>query len=202
MKICIKCGNAKDYSEFSRHSKTSDGLQATCKCCQKEYGKYYTKTINGVISRIYGDQRKASKHRGHPMPSYSKIELRHWLLSQPKFHKIYKNWIKSNYDKWEKPSCDRIKNNLPYTFDNLQLMTWRENNKRSHVDMINCDIIHTANPQRAVIKMRLNGSFVSEYRSIMEAERQTGIANADICAVCIKRKGHHTAGGFKWKYKN
>ena len=38
------------------------------------------------------------------------------------------------------------------------------------------------------------------YASVREAERQTGIPNTHISAVCIKKPHHKTAGGYHWKY--
>lgn len=34
-KICSKCGKELPVSEFSKNSKTKDGLQCQCKSCQK-----------------------------------------------------------------------------------------------------------------------------------------------------------------------
>jgi hypothetical protein len=36
MKICTKCGVAKPTAEFSKRTKSLDGLQAWCKQCNKE----------------------------------------------------------------------------------------------------------------------------------------------------------------------
>lgn len=50
-----------------------------------------------------------------------------------------------------------------------------------------------------IIQFKPNGEFVAEYKSTMEAERQTNINHSHICQCCnSKRK---TAGGFIWKYK-
>ena len=38
------------------------------------------------------------------------------------------------------------------------------------------------------------------YPSTREAERQTGIDNSQISAVCTHKKNYKTAGGFHWKY--
>lgn len=63
---------------------------------------------------------------------------------------------------------------------------------------------------KPVIQYTLNGDFVAEYPSIIEASRQTGIANTHISNCCrekvtIHTDGHKyvskTAGGCIWKYK-
>ena len=38
------------------------------------------------------------------------------------------------------------------------------------------------------------------YASVREAERQTGIDNSQISAVCNHKKNYKTAGGYHWKY--
>lgn len=38
------------------------------------------------------------------------------------------------------------------------------------------------------------------YPSIREAERQTGIDNSQISAVCNHKKNYKTAGGYHWEY--
>lgn len=50
-----------------------------------------------------------------------------------------------------------------------------------------------------VYQYNLDGIFIAEYPSIMEAERQTGINNASICSCC---KGMHSyAKDFIWSYE-
>jgi hypothetical protein len=46
MKICKKCGETKNESEFYKHKSNKDGLFSTCKSCQKEYYKNNKDKIN------------------------------------------------------------------------------------------------------------------------------------------------------------
>jgi len=41
VKRCSKCGETKPVSEFSRHSRSSDGLKCDCKQCHREYMREY-----------------------------------------------------------------------------------------------------------------------------------------------------------------
>lgn len=52
---------------------------------------------------------------------------------------------------------------------------------------------------KSVIQMDVNFNKIREFRSIKEAERETGVNNSKICACCKERR--NTAGGFRWKYK-
>lgn len=54
---------------------------------------------------------------------------------------------------------------------------------------------------KSVIQYDLQGNFISEYFSINEASRQTGINNAHIGDCCNKIKNRKSAGGFLWAFK-
>lgn len=52
---------------------------------------------------------------------------------------------------------------------------------------------------RPCIQYSLSGKFIKEYRSIKEAERETGISHHTISRAC--RGKLKTSGGYIWKYK-
>ena len=64
----------------------------------------------------------------------------------------------------------------------------------------------TGNKRRAeklsipVRQYSINGKFIKEYPSALEAEKQTGFDHSNI-AKCINGKYKHT-GGFIWKYQS
>lgn len=91
--------------------------------CMKEYEK----TKIGILKRMYDNQKHNSIKRGHPEPSYSKNQFIEWVLSQNNYEKIYNNWVNSNFSKNLVPSVDRIISSEPYSFNNIRLMTWKEN---------------------------------------------------------------------------
>lgn len=45
-----------------------------------------------------------------------------------------------------------------------------------------------------------NGEFIARYESSMEAQRQTGVCNANILRCCNSDNEQHQAGGFRWRY--
>lgn len=75
----------------------------------------------------YSSQEANSKRRNHPPPDYSLEEFKEWAFSNPIFETLYDNWVKSGYQTDLRPSPDRLDNDEPYTFENLRLVTWREN---------------------------------------------------------------------------
>jgi hypothetical protein len=200
MKKCTKCGEFKSLNEFYKEKLRKDGLRNDCKICNNKAKKDYFKTKGGLISMIYSHQRSHSISKGRVLPNYSNQELRNWLFGQEKFHEMYDNWVKSGYLKDLKPSIDRKNNNKPYTIDNIQLMTWDENNKKGYNDMRRGDILITSNPQKPVLQFDKQGNFIKEYPSQSQASRKNKISQTNISRVCLgKRK---TAGGFIWKFKN
>jgi len=194
-KICSKCMRKKDISMFSKDKTKKDGIYPSCKECVKSYQR----SKEGLVSLIYSSQKKHSRRRGHRAPTYTKEQLMKWLFAQKKFHILYDNWRMSNYKKTNIPSVDRINNNIGYTLANIQLVTWGENEKKGRMDQ-RCGKLKTIRPHMAVLKFTVDGRFVREYMSVMEAERKTGIPHSNISKSCLgKRK---TAGGFMWQYKH
>lgn len=53
---------------------------------------------------------------------------------------------------------------------------------------------------KPVIQFTKDGQFVTEYPSIAEASRQTGINHNQINGCCLNKPHYKTAGGYIWKY--
>ena len=156
----------------------------------------YQKTKKGIVTVIYNSQKQSSKRRGHPMPSYTLKELRQWMYSQKEFHELYDQWKASGYDRWLKPSCDRLDDYKPYTLDNLQVVAWKDNFSRSHKDRLN-GVNNKAS--KSVLQFTLDGEFVAEHYSLHNAERQTGVSFKSISKVCNGEYSY--AGGYVWEFK-
>jgi len=192
-KVCKHCGILKSVNEFGNHKLAKDGLQQNCKICQNIIVKNYFKTKDGLILSMYLSQKKRSIAKNYPLPSYTRDELRLWLFEQPLFHKLFFIWENTGYQRALIPSCDRISDNLPYTFNNLQLMTYAENLRKHCVDVRN-----GINNKRSksVSQYTMDGVFVKEYYSQSQAYRETNIHQANISNVCIGKA--NSAGGFIW----
>lgn len=201
MKTCNKCKITKELSEFHKHKRHSDGLSTHCKECVNKNIYSKRKTKDGLIARMYSTQKTHSKSRGHNSPKYTQHQLKEWLFSQHLFHELYDNWVFSNFDMKEKPSIDRIDNYKPYSFDNIQLMTWKENKQKGHDDQRSGILINTSKPQKSVMQYTRDGTFIKEFVSIMEVEREFGIFRAGVSACCLGKKSNSHAGGFVWRFK-
>lgn len=123
-KECNKCLNILHIDNFYVYNKGYLGRRSVCKKCKCEKDNIRRRTPKGMIHTIYNNQVKSSKRRGHHRPTYTKIELYNWVMSQSNFNKLYNDWVYSNYNVNLIPSVD----SLGYSINNIQLITWLENN--------------------------------------------------------------------------
>ncbi len=198
-KLCIACGKNKPSSEFYKNNATKDGLNYSCKKCSYRTKLKNKRTKNGLISKIFSTQISNSKIRNYPLLNYSIRELREWLLGQPLFHKLFNEWVESEYKKDLRPSCDRINDYKGYSLKNLQLMTWEENRLKGTVDRKNG--INNKNSKAVVGTHKDTGKRV-EFYSMMEAQRTLNILACDISRCCNNHSSYSHAGGYVWKFKN
>jgi len=193
MKICTKCKKTKPLSEFYKSSK-KNRLESKCKACHNLLAKIYRTTKAGLVTRIYGAQKRSSGKRGHIMPAYTNCELQGWVFSQPNFNQLFNNWKASNYETNLSPSCNRLDDYKPYTLDNLELITWQENNKKHWADRKN-GINNKHN--KAVLQYTKDGVFIMEYYSMSDASRQTKTHVSGISKCCLHERD--SANGYLWE---
>lgn len=164
---CKCCGEDKDVSDFYFNNKS------TCKeCCNKrDYSE------KGVIRVLYKTQRSNSKQRGHEPPAYTKQEFKDWLYANG-FKELYDAWVASGYDKWLKPSCDRIDDYKGYSLDNIRLTTWRANKDKQTKDIL---LHRSTSGERCKTTQRIDasGNVLKEWVSLNAARRETGISGLD-----------------------
>lgn len=82
--------------------------------------------------------------------------------------------------------------------DNIEWCTQKYNvNYGSASEKSSKGYIH---PARRIEQRTIYGELVNTYKSLGEAARQSGISGGNICECCQQKKGHYTAGGYKWNY--
>jgi hypothetical protein len=192
-KKCSKCGKIKSFDEFYDSNVYLDGKSCACKNCLLDIKRKYRLTKKGIVETIYHNQKNSCRRRKHPTPTYTMKELELWLFDQKLFHKLYDGWVESGYDRWMKPSVDRIDDKKSYTMDNIQLMIFKENNSKSHKCISNGDYDGYCTK---VAQYDLDGNFIAEYYSQAQAERETGAAHIS----CVCKGYRNQSGGYKWKY--
>ena len=195
-KVCLKCKQEKDASDFYPCKNSRDSLGLVCRECIKIQGKKYRNSLIGLIKKTYKNQVFSSRKRGHPPPDYTEEEFMIWFIRQDNFLELFDNWVASGFDSKLKPSGDRLDDYKPYSFDNLRLVTWGENESKVCHDIRNGI---NNKKSKACIQISLNGEVLAEYFSLREAARVTGSDSAGIAAVCKGNQKKHN--GFIWKYK-
>lgn len=163
---------------------------------QKEEAKARIRTPRGLLRRIYTQQKSNSKTRGHNPPAYNIDDFVEWALNLDNFFSIYSVWWLSNYPKKLRPSFDRVDNSKGYSFDNIQLMTWDENNKRQNND-VKIGVDNSCNI--AVLQYDLDGNFIAEFHSMHDAARKTNSCFKKVSLVCNGLRKTHNK--FIWKLK-
>jgi len=88
-----------------------------------------------------------------------------------------------------------LNDHLPYTLENLQLMTWKENNEKQKEKYKYGAGMKTITP---VNKLSLDGVFIGRYHSQAHAARETGVSQGNIHSCCNNVR--NKTGGFKWEY--
>lgn len=196
-KRCSKCEEVRLLNEFRFLARSKDGYDYICKICKKKKSKENRKTKSYIVINTYYSLCAKSLRRNHKSPQFSVSELREWMLSQEIFHELYDKWVISGYDKWERPSIDRVNDYIGYSFSNMQILTWSENHKKAISDMKNG--VNTKS-SKAIIQYDLDGNFIKEHYSVRSAGREMIILSTNICQA-LKGNIKHS-GGFIWKYKN
>lgn len=129
---CSKCKVFKKWEEYSIDKTKTTGRRPSCRKCGAKLWKNRKVTPYAVISHIYSNQVWRSKNRKNfPPPNYSREDFYNWYMANG-FMKLYNNWINKGMDKDYTPSGDRINSKKPYTLNNLQLLTWKENDLKGH----------------------------------------------------------------------
>ena len=194
-KICSKCKIEKNSSSFWVRKERKGGLYSACIKCKTTAALNKKRTKSGLVYSIYGDQLSTSKKRKHVPPSYTAEELFEFLTTNQEFNEIYNGWVSSGYKKMLRPSIDRNNDYLPYSFDNITVMTWQENMDKGHKDRVT-GINNKMN--KSVNQLNKDKTFIKNHHSMMQAERETGVSSGKIC-ICCKGK-RKSAGGFIWEY--
>lgn len=104
-------------------------------------------------------------------------------------------------------------NNLPFInhkdevkynncVDNLEWCTHEYNmNYGNRLQKCSKSLTNRRDLSKSVLQFTLDGTFVAEYPSTMEAERMLGVNHSSISACCRGKKYLKTVGGYKWRYK-
>ena len=104
---------------------------------RREWSKRYEKTKKGFLVRAYRNMKsringiqKTKHHLYRGKYILDKDQFYKWSLENKDFHRLFKTWEGSNYDRKFTPSIDRIDPEIGYEVDNMQWITFSENCSR------------------------------------------------------------------------
>ena len=171
----------------------------------KESQYDYKRTHKGWMTITYNQMvRRTNKRKMKPL-SFTKEALWNWVISQKKlFNVLWDDWAESNYNTSLIPSINRLDDYKSYTFDNMELTTWEDNNKKGNKSLKTksmCGINSKINGQKCskpVIRLDMDGNIIDTFPSCAEASRHIGHGYSSIAKCCNKQQ--KTAYGYKWEY--
>lgn len=173
-----------------------------------EYNRQYRKEHKGDwiywSSHQYRRIKRDQKNKFKTELSFSLGEFRQWVLLNynPLIYQMLDEYRKNNYDKYLSPSIDRIDDYKDYTFENMQLLTWKENNIKGRLGQKNkeqCENMAKNYWSKTVYQYDADMNFIAIFTSTHEVTRQhpefdaSGIARA--CRL------HKLYKGYRWEYE-
>ena len=148
----------------------------------------YRNTMKGFLTNTYSKQRERNKQRGHgPLP-YTLKEFHDYAKGLQNLEELFNKYIESGREKDLYPSFDRIDNSKGYSLDNIQLMTWAENNAKDR---------HTHRAIAVEQWSKDRTTFIASFASAREASDSTGVQRSKISNVCSGLR--KSSGGYWWK---
>jgi len=153
-------------------------------------GKYRPE---GLLKDLFKSQERKSMQRGHPLPDYTINELLVTFLDSDLFIRLYNNWKDSGFEQNLRPSFDRLDNNKHYSFDNIQLMTWKENNENGNQARKDGYGVQLKPLNQYCVN---TGKFLNSYVSASQASRVLGLNRANISSVARGNTKQKTVGEY------
>lgn len=216
-KCVVKCPDCSEHREV-RYDAYNASETSCCRSCTNlrrptkpeeelfDWKAYYHSKV-GKLAHLFQQQKFRCKEKGWEAPKYSQEEITNWGLSSITFHTLFEQWEASGFQKHLSPSIDRLDDYKTYSLDNIQIVTWQENNDKGRYWQI---IGKNTKNSLAVDQLTMDGVFIQRFHSIKEAARVVGTGDAKIGAVCKGlpvKKGNRTsipisAGGYKWRYSH
>lgn len=195
-KVILKPGTMRKYLT-DRNGLTRRWPKARLSPDQKYVNKFKTVRWNAMNRRTVNGS--SPDWKDPPKQKYFRKGLK-LIMTRQQFNAFCdanRELILKIRDSGDKPSIDRINRNAGYSAKNVRIIPFRENCRLGSAAGKAAMIKAVA---RSVIAKTISGVFVGRYRSLGDAERALGVSRTKICAVCQKRYGRKSAGGYVFEY--
>lgn len=111
--------------------------------CFYHYGKWYRKTLRGVVGRSFECLKRRSRGKGkkRAVKIYKGLkicaidEFVEWSMSNRALKKLYRAWVLSGYELRRRPTVNRIDPQKGYTIDNIEWMDYSQNSALAGVTL-------------------------------------------------------------------
>lgn len=154
-----------------------------------ENTRRWRRTYNGLVTNLYAKIRERSKRNGRQNHEFTLGEFKAFV-AQTDIRRLYERWAKCGFQTDRRPSIDRIDALRGYTFDNMQVITAKENRVKGDAEKM----VLWGKP---VHQLSMSGVVLAKYPNIHTAMEITRINRNNISSVLHgKRK---SAGGYKWE---
>ena len=168
-----------------------------------EYNKIYRKThkaeLKNWITKTYGRMKRDNKAKFHIELPFSKTEFYNWVITK-NILELLNNYKNSGFNKNLNPSVDRINDYKSYDFENMQLITWEEDNKKGRASIKNkeqCSKMAKSLWSKRVIQKNLDGNIIAIFDSTHDVNRKLGFDSSLIARACRLNK---ISKGYRWEY--
>ena len=192
-KTCTSCNMTLDKQFFYKRSARKKAISSECKQCLQQRALDFKRTKKGWMARAFQAMKQRERKRGHCSIDYNLGDFERYISLNKDFDKLYNKWVKSGYKKSLAPSVDRLEDTLGYSIGNIQITSWKDNNKKSHEYNSNGKSVRKYTP----VLQYFDGKLVGRFFSIAEAGRKTGIPSKYIQRV-VNGDRNKTCG-FEWR---
>lgn len=192
-KCIVECPDCSKQREV-RYDAYKSAETSCCRTCTNlrrptkpeeelfDWKAYYHSKV-GKLSCLFQQQKARCKEKGWEAPKYSQEELTAWGMESLTYHTLFEQWEASGYLKHLSPSVDRLDDYKTYSLDNIQIVTWQENNDKGRYWQV---IGKNTKNSLAVDQLSMDGIFIQRFHSIKEAARVVGTDDSKKLGVCVK----------------
>lgn len=194
IKQCSSCKKQLTLNNFNKEKATKDGLSHKCRLCKKEYKEIYKCSLKGVLVLMYHNQIVDSKKRKMSPPTYTQKEFISKFINDLHYNQLHIYWLTTK-EKNDKPSVDRLNDNISYTLNNIQMVTHKINQDKQNTKVKMG--INKNSTNKRITQLTIENVEIASFVSLHAAGEETKVAWQNISKVI--RGLRKTAGGFKWK---
>lgn len=90
LKQCFRCKHTKNISEFSKRSKSSDGLNYICRQCSQKYYKDNKEEVRQYNIQYNKDHKEEISQYDRDNRKRHKQNMENWYISNPKYMSNYR----------------------------------------------------------------------------------------------------------------